>query len=146
MPGYNCFGCSDRNDSGLQMEFYEEGEYIISKWQPKADFQGYFDILHGGIQATMIDEISSWVVFVKCKTAGVTSSLNVKYKRPVYVNKDGTITLKAKLSRMRRNIAIIKVSLFDQEDRLCAEGEVNFFTFHKDKAKKELSYPEPDEF
>ena len=146
MEGYKCFGCADKNESGLQMDFYEDGDFIISKWRPRDIFQGYFNILHGGIQATMIDEISSWVVFKKCHTAGVTSSLNVRYKKPVFCNKDGEITIKAKLNHMKRNIAVIDVQLYDQDNRLCAEGLVNFFTFDKEKAIKEFQYPNPDSF
>lgn len=69
---YNCFGCSPTNPSGLRMEFHEEGENIVSRWNPGHDHQGFHDLLHGGIQATMMDEIASWVVFMKLDTVGVT--------------------------------------------------------------------------
>ena len=39
------------------------------------EFAGFHDILHGGIQATMMDEIASWVVLVKLDTSGVTYPL-----------------------------------------------------------------------
>ena len=35
-PGYNCFGCCPDNPIGLHMEFYEDGDYIVSKWTIKA--------------------------------------------------------------------------------------------------------------
>ena len=31
---YNCFGCSPDNPLGVHMEFYEEGDEIISFWKP----------------------------------------------------------------------------------------------------------------
>ena len=61
----NCFACSPHNEIGLQMEFYEEDQKIISLWQPKRDYEGFQNILHGGIQATLIDEIAAWSVFIK---------------------------------------------------------------------------------
>ena len=70
-PGYNCFGCSPDNPHGLHMEFYEDGEEIISTWQPTHDAQGWIDTLHGGIQATLADEIASWGVFHKLQSTGV---------------------------------------------------------------------------
>ena len=76
---YNCFGCSPTNPLGLKMEFYEEYDEIISTWKPGDNYQGFHDILHGGIQATMMDEIASWVVFMKLNTAGVTYQLKAKY-------------------------------------------------------------------
>jgi len=35
--GYNCFGCSPDNPIGLHMEFYEDGDYIVSTWQKTAN-------------------------------------------------------------------------------------------------------------
>ena len=32
--GYNCFGCSPDNPIGLHLEFYEDGDYIVSTWHP----------------------------------------------------------------------------------------------------------------
>ena len=29
LEGYNCFGCSSKNDFGLQMDFFEDGDYIM---------------------------------------------------------------------------------------------------------------------
>ena len=33
--GYNCFGCSPDNPIGLHLEFYEDGDYIVSTWHPE---------------------------------------------------------------------------------------------------------------
>ena len=111
--GYHCFGCSLDHLSGLQMSFYEEGDEIISTWEPKSQFEGYFGVLHGGIQATIMDEIGSWVVYVKVKVAGVTSSMNVRYHKPVYMA-GGAITIRSKILRMRRNLADIQVGIYNK--------------------------------
>ena len=39
MEGYFCFGCAPNNESGLKMEFYEDGDEIVSKWVPEARFK-----------------------------------------------------------------------------------------------------------
>lgn len=62
MEGYRCYGCDPHSDNGLRMEFFEDGDEIISRWKPRPEFQGWINTLHGGIQATLADEISSWVV------------------------------------------------------------------------------------
>ena len=82
--GYNCFGCASGNEHGLRCEFYEEGEYITCHWMPRPEFQGFFHVLHGGIQATLMDEIACWNVFAKVKSAGVTVELTTKYRATVY--------------------------------------------------------------
>ncbi len=145
LSGYNCFGCNPDNPSGLQMKFVEQGGEILSVWKPKNDFQGYFEILHGGIQAALMDEIASWVVYVKLRTAGFTSRVEVRYHKTVYVNK-GEITLRARSLRMRRNLADIEVKLFDHEEKLCASGLFTYFTFPIEKARETMNYPAHDHF
>jgi acyl-coenzyme A thioesterase PaaI-like protein len=139
-PGYNCFGCSPDNSIGLKMEFFLDGEQVISRWQPGPDYQGFLDVLHGGIQATLMDEIASWVVFVILETAGVTHRLNVKYRAPVLVSK-GEITLKALFLEQRRRIATMKVDLFDGEGKKCSEGIVDYFLLPREQAKQQFHFP-----
>lgn len=138
--GYNCFGCSPDNAFGLQLRFVDEGEYLTASWTPKAQFQGYRNMLHGGIQSTLIDEIASWYVYAKLNTAGVTSRLEVRYKKPVYTNK-GDIKLSARLLGMKRNLADFEVELRDSEDQLCAIGQVQYFTFNEKVAREKFWYP-----
>lgn len=70
--GYNCFGCSPDNPFGLHMEFYEDGDDVVSYWHPHDHFQGWTGVMHGGILATMIDETAGWVVMRKLQTSGMT--------------------------------------------------------------------------
>lgn len=143
--GYSCFGCSPSNPSGLQMEFYKDGEEVVCRWDPDEHFQGFHDILHGGIQATMMDEIASWVVFVMLDTAGVTYQLNTRFRKPVLISK-GTITIRARLVQQQKRIAEIEARLYDGEDVLCAESQASYFVMPREKAVRELRYPGKDAF
>ena len=142
---HNCFSCSPGNDQGLKMKFFEDGEYIISDWEPTGFLQGFHNILHGGIQATLMDEIGSWFVQVKMKTAGVTSNMNIRYLKPVSIV-NGNIKLKASLIQKRRNLVDLHVELFDAEGKLCSQGDLTFFTYSKEVSQKELYYPDYNEF
>lgn len=140
LEGYNCFGCSPNNHIGLQMEFYEDGDYVVSDWVPKKHLAGYGNILHGGIQSTILDEIASWVVSVKVKTAGVTATLNVKYKNTVFTDK-GKLTIRAKLVDQNRKFATIHAELLNSEGNVCSEAEIKYFIFPLDIAKRKFHYP-----
>ena len=143
--GYNCFGCSPDNSLGLKMHFIEDGDEIVSHWEPSEHFHGYQNVLHGGIQATLMDEIASWVVYVKVRRSGVTSKMNVRYLKPVFVDK-GTITLRGRIQAMRRNLADIEVKLFSSDKQLCAEAIITYFTSSLEKSKESLFYPEYTDF
>ena len=77
LEGYNCFGCAPNNEAGVRMEFYEDGDEIVSIWKPRPEYQGWIDTLHGGIQAVLLDEICAWVVLRKLQTTGVTSKMKL---------------------------------------------------------------------
>lgn len=82
MEGYNCFGCSPDNEAGVRMEFYEDGDEIVSIWKPRPEYQGWLNTLHGGIQSVLLDEICGWVVFRKLQTGGVTSKMRLVFVSP----------------------------------------------------------------
>jgi len=145
IEGYDCFGCSSKNKIGLRLKFVETEEGLESKWVPDIDFQGWMGVLHGGIQATLLDEIASWVVFVKLGRAGVTSELSVRYKKPVRMS-DKPLLVKANLREMKRNIAIIDAFLYDADENLCATAECKYFTFSDEVSKNDYFYPGKDEF
>ncbi len=145
LEGYRCFGCSPDNEHGLQLQFTEEGEYVTAIWEPREHFQGWLNTLHGGIQATLLDEIASWLVFVKLDTSGVTCEMDFKFKAPVKVN-EGAIHLKAQLREMKRNIAVIDTWLYNNKMELCTEGLIKYFTFNQTIATKRFWYPGKAEF
>lgn len=145
IPTYNCFGCSPNNEHGLQMKFEEDGDEIVCKWHPTGHFQGYGNVLHGGIQGAMMDEIAGWLVLVKLKTAGVTSKMEIRYKKPVLID-GGEITLRARLGEMKRNIAVIKAELCDSSGTVCSTGDVWYFTLSEKDAREKLRYPGLESF
>jgi uncharacterized protein (TIGR00369 family) len=145
VSGYNCFGCSHKNSLGLKLSFMETEEGLFCEWLPETQFQGWIGVLHGGIQATLLDEIASWVVFVKCGISGVTSELKVRYKKAVKMT-EKPIKLKGELREMQRNIAIIDCYLYDSDGLLCAQAECKYFTFNDEVSKRDYLYPGKDAF
>ncbi|HMA61795.1 MAG TPA: PaaI family thioesterase [bacterium] len=135
-----CFACSPHNPIGLQMEFYDDGDSILAYWQPQRKYEGFENVLHGGIQSTMIDEIAAWTVFVKGGTAGVTKSINVEYKQPVYINK-GKIKLKSKFHQKDERHARVNVKLFNHKNEIAAQGEAVYYLYPPKIARKKLNYP-----
>lgn len=137
---YNCFACSPDNPAGLKMTFTEDGDEVISRWAPPVGMQGYTNVLHGGIQATLLDEIASWLVYLKLQTAGVTSSMSIKYRHPVFINQE-EILIKARLKERKSKLAEIETFLFDSNGKLCTEAVVHYFIFTENIAKEKYRYP-----
>ncbi len=139
VKGYNCFGCAPQNPSGLKMEFYEDGDEIVSYWKPGANYQGWLNTLHGGIQAVLLDEICGWVIMRKLQTAGVTSKMETRYLKPVHTT-DNVLTLRASIREQRRNIVVIHASLANETGEVCTQSVCTYFTFSREKAWEEMHF------
>ena len=129
---YNCFGCSPDNPMGLHMQFFEDGDDVVCRWTPQAQFQGWVNVMHGGILAALIDETCGWVVTRKCQTAGFTTALNLRYKKKVSVTSE--ITIRARVKRQVRNLVFIDAELSDGED-VCTTGEATYFLMDNDRSR-----------
>lgn len=133
IKGYFCFGCAPENEAGVKMEFYEDGDEVVSIWHPQPQFQGWIDMLHGGIQAVLLDEICGWTVFRKLQTTGVTSKMETRYLKPVSTN-DSHLTLRARVREVRRNLVTLEAGLYSEAGVLCTQAVCTYFTFPKEKA------------
>ncbi len=145
IPGYQCFGCSQKNSIGLKMEFYEDDEEIVCFWNPEERFQGFHDTLHGGVISTLMDEMMFWTVAIILKTSGVTSKLEVKFSKPVSVSKD-KLTMRARIVNVRRNLAELEAIMYNQDNVICASAKSVFFTFSPEVSKEKFYYPGIENF
>jgi uncharacterized protein (TIGR00369 family) len=140
-----CFACSVSNPIGLKLTFEESEKYLHATWTPSELYQGYHNLLHGGIISTLLDEIGAWCVNVKIGTAGVTSELKVKFLKPVWLNK-GDILLKAEIIEKDKKSVQLKCYLYDSTQTLCAEAETVFFIYPEEIARKRLKFPGKEAF
>ncbi len=77
-----CFGCSPSNADGLRMRFRRRGERVHAAYTIPDRFHGAPGIVHGGLAATILDEIScAAAVFVGDRFV-VTGELTVRYEHP----------------------------------------------------------------
>lgn len=82
----NCLVCGVDNDFGLKTRFYEtENNELIAIFKPLPEHQSYPNVMHGGISATILDEVIGRAIMMTTdsNTFGVTVELNVRYKKPV---------------------------------------------------------------
>jgi uncharacterized protein (TIGR00369 family) len=84
-----CLFCGEKNPIGLKLKFYldEETEEVSTEYLPSKPFGGLGNILHGGIQTGLFDEIMGWTAHSLTGEMGVTSELGVKFLKPVYLGK-----------------------------------------------------------
>ncbi|MBS2097626.1 PaaI family thioesterase [Carboxylicivirga linearis] len=142
---YQCFGCSPHNSEGLLMEFYSDGECVYADWKPRKHFEGYKNVIHGGIQATLMDEIASWTIYSIVGTAGVTQKMEVNYHRPLFANVE-YIKIKATVKNKTSEQAVIKTEIINQKGIVCSSADVAYYLFPLKIAVLKYHYPGKDAF
>lgn len=137
--GYNCIGCAPDNPLGFHLHFFDDGDDVVTTWNPTQNHQGWIDTLHGGVQSLLIDEVAGWVVTRKLATTGVTSKMEVKYIKPVLTT-GGPITVRAHVAKQMRNVAFIDAELLNAEDEVCTQATLVYFCASKEKAFETMGF------
>ena len=88
-PANPCFGCGGGNPRGMKLAFEadESSQRIIGRFRLGPEYQGATGFIHGGIIATVLDEVMSKVSRFS-NVRAVTAELTVEYLRPVRVDED----------------------------------------------------------
>lgn len=142
---YRCFGCDPGNPIGLHLQFVLEGEEVAATWDPRVEFEGYPGVIHGGIQATLVDEIGAWYVYVVLGTAGLTKSLSVSYQKPA-LSQEGPYTVRATGERDGQRRAVIHVTLENASGEICSTAECEYVVFSEEIARKRFFFPGREAF
>ena len=81
-----CFGCGEKNPRGLKLPFKVDlaRRRIRTRWTPTKEFQGYADIMHGGILGLVLDELMGNLLW-KLGCPSVTVELTVRFRHPARV-------------------------------------------------------------
>ena len=132
----HCFICGVENPIGLRLQIYRIGESEIETEYTAPDhFQGYPGVLHGGIVAALLDEISGRAQMgddPQNPRFMFTGKLEVKYRKNVPVGRKLRVVGKA--GKSKRNLAEAWAGIYDAEtNELLAEGNAMHIDVPKDK-------------
>lgn len=88
LDNHLCFGCSPANPKGLGMEFYVVDDAIASWIVVAEHYCGWQQVVHGGIIATILDEIMGRGALYLLKRLVMTKSIALEFIRPVATGKE----------------------------------------------------------
>jgi acyl-coenzyme A thioesterase PaaI-like protein len=91
LPGFafephHCFACGELNEQGLHLQLHVTREGCWTELNLEPRFQGWESVAHGGIVATLLDEVMAWSVIGR-DTWGVTARMSIAYRKPVPVGR-----------------------------------------------------------
>jgi len=124
-PDGICFGCGVKNEKGLRIRSFPNGEEVVASWHADEHHQAFPGMLNGGIVGALLDCHSNWTAaHFLMKRDGkdapectVTANYSIKLLRPTPFDK--TIYLKARVVESSGDRATVEAELV-ADDKVCA--------------------------
>jgi uncharacterized protein (TIGR00369 family) len=104
---------------GFDLEMLGEGEVVLVM-EPREDLENLAGALHGGVAATLLDNVFGAAVttLLPAGARSATLNLNVSYLRAITL-RSGTIRARARVTRLARAAAFVEGAMTDAQGR-CA--------------------------
>lgn len=114
-----CLCCGDQNPRGFRMKFRFEGDRLLSEVLVPKEYQGFADVVHGGVLGTFLDEVMVNLHWLRGEKT-VTAEYQVRLRAPCPVNR--TIFLSAWPLETKRNIHFVAAEARLEDGILVAEA------------------------
>ena len=125
-----CFGCGGRNARGLRLKFTFDPDHrrIRTEWTPSKEFQGYADIVHGGIIGLVLDELMGNLLW-KLERPSVTAEMSIRFLKPAHVGK--LLRGEAWVSSQKGRVSIVEAAARNAAGNLVVEAKGRFVQIGK---------------
>jgi acyl-coenzyme A thioesterase PaaI-like protein len=135
ISAHNCFACGTLNRHGLQLDLHLETGRSWTDLRLDQRFEGWDGIAHGGIVATILDEVMAWAL-VASDAWGMTARMNVEFRAPVPIGR--AIHAEGKLIESRRRLFRTDARIVDAAtEGLLATAEATYVAAPPER-KREL--------
>ena len=121
---HSCFVCGESNSIGLNLRFETDGRTVQTRFKPRTEHVGFKKVVHGGIIATLMDEIMVWACAVQTKRFAYCAELTARFLAPLRPDEE-TIATGELVANRRDKIFEAKADVKNLAGNLlaCASGK-----------------------
>jgi uncharacterized protein (TIGR00369 family) len=116
---HSCFVCGESNPIGLNLRFETDGHMVRTRFTPRPEHIGFKQVVHGGLIATVLDEIMVWACLVQSKRFAYCAELTVRFQNPLRPG-DETIASAELVTNRRDRIFEVKAEVKDSTGKALA--------------------------
>jgi uncharacterized protein (TIGR00369 family) len=134
----SCFVCGEDLPNGLHLKsFYEDGVVKI-EFSAFDGIGGYMGVVHGGIVATILDEVMTWASFAFSGYMRLfyTREMDIKYERPVSMGDKYTAV--SEYMYEKKGIIFVKSHIQNSEGNIYSQAKASYFPMDEEKSIKGL--------
>jgi len=116
---HSCFVCGESNPIGLNVRFETDGKVVRARFTPRPEHIGFKQVVHGGLIATVLDEIMVWACVAQTKRFAYCAELTVRFQNPLRPGEETLATAELVTNR-RDRIFEVKSDLKDNAGKIFA--------------------------
>jgi acyl-coenzyme A thioesterase PaaI-like protein len=132
---HRCFACGTLNADGMGLTIHVEPRRAWTDLSVEPRFQGWDGIAHGGILATVLDEVMAWSL-VADDHWGLTARMEIQFRRPVEIGRP--LHAEGWVRRSRRRLVDTEARIVDVESGLVLATSTGVYAAVDDARKGEL--------
>ena len=137
LPSYKaCFVCGKENRHGLRLQFFADQHSVRGVFRPRDYLCGYPGVVHGGILASVADEVMWWAASWKRAASCVTVELNLKYLKPTPTEREFELTARVKSEKKR--IVEVEGEVRDKGGEVYAAAWGKYLIFSGEKNRETM--------
>ena len=118
---HSCFVCGESNPLGLKLRFETDGRLVQARFRPRPEHNGFKNVVHGGLIATVLDEIMVWACAVRTRKFAFCAELKVRFLKPLPPGEEVVVTGELTANRKGR-ILEAKAAIRNSQGQTVAEA------------------------
>ena len=132
----HCFVCGLENNYGLKLRFMDTGPgEVTAEYTVPEQFQGYPDVVHGGIVTAMLDEVSGRAQMNSEHTRFMfTAKIEIRFRKNVPVGKP--LRIVGRIEKSKSRMASSTGKIFGPEGDVLAEAKPLLVDLPEEEVRK----------
>ena len=124
----DCFVCGQEHPTGLRARYYLAADgNVRCEFKANSNQVSYAKIVHGGIIASLMDELMGWPICLETNLLAYTGEMTVRYKRQMFVDQVYHAIGFLEEKRPGKKYWEAKCAIADGKGRVLAEGKGRYF-------------------
>ncbi len=127
---HSCFVCGDQNPHGLRARSWIVGDTIELPLRIPPESVGWQGVTHGGILATVLDEVMTWAAIVAREQPCFAAEFTVRLKRPL--RPGSRCVVRGRCERLRRRVIDAAAEIVDEAGSVFATANGRYMAMPRD--------------
>jgi len=117
------------------MTFATDGDSLVSYLKVPEHLCGWDRLVHGGVIATILDEVMSWAALHLLKKIILTKAISIEFIKPAFIGE--MLQARGRVVELSgRREAVMEGLIYNADGELCARSRGTFVLFKAEVARR----------